>query len=180
MSPISSKKNTPYILGFIITLAICFQSVSESPAGIVFLAFLITLLSAHFYLGKQGYESFEKTKKHIGSELFLPYTIHLNKKFENWITLLYLTNDYFLWRKIKSSHQKFNKDSQTFNFSDSKINKTIKKNHSDKHISNLFLSNYNLASKLFNPQAHTRTENCQIHWNSKTIPTSKFSLWQIL
>lgn len=180
MSQISSPKNTPYILGLFITLAVCFQSVTESPAGIVFLAFLITVLSAHFYLGKQGSESFEKTKKQIGSEVFLPYTIHLNKKFESWITLLYLKTDYFLWCKIKNSHKSFNKESQTSDLSYSKISNTIKKTASNTHISNLILNNYNLASKLFNPQGHTRIENCQIHWNSKTIPTSKFSLWQIL
>ena len=180
MFPTSSPIKTPYILGFFVTLAVCFQSVTESPAGIVFLAFLITVLSAHFYLGKQGSEGFHKTKTQIGSELFLPYTIHLNKKFENWITLLYLKTDYFLWCKIKKSQKKFNKDYQTSNFNTLQIHKTLKKNTSNKTISNLILNNYNLASKLFNPQAHNRIDNCQIHWNSKTIPTSKFSLWQIV
>lgn len=180
MTSLKSTQNTPYIIGFLITLYVSFQSVTESPAGIVFLAFLIPLLSAHFYLGKQGSEGLEKTKKHIGSQLFLPYTIHLNKKFENWITLFYLKTDYFLWRKILSSHPKFQKDSQTSSSSTNKIRVLINKTKTKGHISNLFLTNYNLASKLFNPQAHTRNGNCFIQWNSKTIPTSKFSLWQIL
>lgn len=179
MSQIPSITNPSYIIGFLFAIGICFQSVTESPAGIVFLAFLISLVAAHYYLKEQSSENFYRTKKNIGSELFIPYTTHLNKKFENWLTILFLIADYHFWHKSKKSLSIFKKQQTFLKEKRNKYSKSKTSSSSKSHIKNLILSNYWLASKLFNSQGHGRIDNCKIHWNLQTIPTNKFSLWQI-
>ena len=164
-----------YLIGFWFLLAICIQSITESPAGIVFLAFLLSLTASHYYFKDQASESFQITKKNIGSELYLPYTTQIKNKFENWITILYMMIDFSIWTKFLQSFSKNKKKININNFSKYKIKKFGKKK--SPYIKNFIENNFWLVSKIYTSKS--RSDISKIQWNSKTLPSSKVSLWQI-